>query len=92
MEHSPKANGEWSFLIKRGMVFLSVSQYSSVLEKNGLRVVFASHFDRPTLLKDDNGIGNWIQMFGQTYLQDIGGNALDTVLSDVEEQIRPTIF
>lgn len=63
-----------------------------MLEKNGFRVVFASHFDRPTLLKDDNGIRNWIQMFGQTYLQDISGNALNAVLNEVEEQIRPTNF
>jgi len=72
--------------------FPSLSEYTSLLEKSGFRVVFASHFDRETVLKDDNGIINWLQMFGQHYLKGLPDEAIETVLKDVEEQIRPTNF
>ena len=59
---------EKSFL-KRGMhyprtfYFPTISQYSSILEKHGFRVEFATLFERPTIQKTDEGLKNWINMF-----------------------------
>jgi trans-aconitate methyltransferase len=92
LRNALEKNGCSSKANKQVWYFPSLSQYASLLEQNGFRVVFASHFDRPTLLKDDNGIRNWIQMFGQAYLQDIAGDILETILNDVEARIRPTNF
>lgn len=72
--------------------FPSLSEYTSLLERNGFRVVFAAHFDRETLLQGDDGIRNWIQMFGKPYLQNIDKEAVEAIISDVETQIRPTNF
>lgn len=77
---------------KRLWYFPSLSQYASLLEENGFRVVFASHFDRPTLLKDKEGIRNWLRMFGETYLEAVDPGTLEPLLKDIEERIRPTNF
>jgi trans-aconitate methyltransferase len=72
--------------------FPSLSEYSSLLEQHGFRVVFAAHYDRETLLQDKSGIKNWIQMFGHPYLQDLSQETIDTIMNDVEEQVRATNF
>lgn len=72
--------------------FPSLSEYASVLERNGFRVVMAAHFDRPTELKDEDGIRNWLRMFGWSYLQNLDEETLQHVLTAVEEQIRPSNY
>lgn len=72
--------------------FPSLSEYSSLLEQNGFRVVFATHFDRETLLKDDNGIKNWLQMFGRSYLEGLSDKNVETILEEVEQQLRATNY
>src|ERR1700743_1422010 len=63
--------------------FPSLSEYTTLLEKKGLRVRFAAHFDRPTELKDtDNGIKDWIKMFGNAFFADLPEKAIDTVLTE----------
>src|SRR5207253_5108975 len=42
----------------------SIGEYSSLLEEEGLEVTFALLFDRPTPLQGDEGMRNWIAMFG----------------------------
>ena len=72
--------------------FPSLSAYTSLLEATGFRVVFAAHFDRATLLKDDNGIRSWLQMFGKPYLQEVNSEKMETILQDIEEQIKATNY
>lgn len=85
-------NGYAETAAKEVWYFPSLSEYALMLEKNGFRVVFATHFDRPTLLKDDNGIRNWLRMFGWSYLQDLKTDMLEKILTQVEDAIRPTHF
>nr|WP_214460573.1 class I SAM-dependent methyltransferase [Flavihumibacter fluvii] len=77
---------------QRVWYFPSLSEYTSLLEQNGFRVVFAAHFDRETQLADDNGIKNWLQMFGQYYLQNLPRETIQDIVNDVEEQVRETNF
>jgi trans-aconitate 2-methyltransferase len=73
--------------------FPSLSEYTSLLEKKGFRVRFAAHFDRPTELKDtDNGIKDWIKMFGNAFFADLPEKAIDTVLDEIQEAVRPTNY
>lgn len=72
--------------------FPSLSAYTSLLELNGFRVAFASNFDRPTLLKEEQGIRNWLIMFGQSYLKGIPVEEVDSIIECVEERIRPTNY
>jgi len=48
----------------------SVSEYSTLLERNGFEVNSAALFDRPTPLEgDDDALPNWLRMFGARLVQ-----------------------
>lgn len=72
--------------------FPSLSEYASLLEKNGFRVIFATHFDRETLLKDDSGIKNWVRMFARSYLEGLPEDKIANILEDVELQLKSTNY
>ncbi len=73
--------------------FPSLGEYSSLLENRGFRVTYAAHFDRETELKDDqNGIRDWIRMFGSLYLEGLNEKESNQVLNDAEDLLRPTQF
>jgi trans-aconitate methyltransferase len=71
----------------------SVSEYSTLAEKNGLEVRFITLFDRPTGLADGAaGMRNWIVMFGEDYLAKVGDAKREEFLRRVEEKLRPKLF
>jgi trans-aconitate methyltransferase len=73
--------------------FPSISEYTTLLEKKGFRVRFAAHFDRPTELKDtENGIKEFIKMFGNAFFVDIPEKAIDPILTEIQEAVRPTNY
>ncbi len=73
--------------------FPSLSEYTTLLEKKGFRVRFAAHFDRPTELKDQgNGIKEFVRMFGNAFFNDIPENEIDTVLTEIQDLVRPTNY
>jgi len=72
--------------------FPSLSEYASLLEQNNFRVIFATHFDRETLLKDDNGIKNWLHMFGSSYLKGLSDKNIEIILDDTEKQLKATNY
>ena len=72
--------------------FPSLSAYTSLLEEAGFRVTFAAHFDRPTLLKEEQGLKNWLRMFGTFFLEDLDNGMVEEILQDVENQLRTTNF
>lgn len=89
-------------LIKNGNVkeagitswyFPSLSAYASLLESKGFRVTYAAHYDRETKLQDnDNGIKDWLKMFGGAYLQEINENDAERILDEVQENLKSTHF
>lgn len=73
--------------------FPSLSEYTSLLEKKGFRVQFASYFDRPTELTDSkNGIKDYIRMFGNAFFNAIPDAEIDEVLNDIQESVRGTNY
>ena len=71
----------------------SVSEYSTLVEQNGLEVRFITLFDRPTGLADgDAGLRNWIVMFCSAYLTGMDGEQRVTFLRKVENKLRPELF
>jgi trans-aconitate methyltransferase len=71
----------------------SVSEYSSLAEKNGFEVRLITLFDRPTELADGAaGMRNWIFMFGTEYLARVGEARREQFLGRVEEILRPKLF
>lgn len=73
--------------------FPSLSEFSSLLENKGFRVEYAAHFDRPTALEDtENGIKDWLKMFGQNFFKGIDETISDKIRSEAQEAIRSTNF
>ena len=73
--------------------FPSLSEYTTLLEKKGFRVRFAAHFDRPTELKDtENGIKDFLKMFGNAFFSNIPDTEIDTVLKEIQDMVRPTNY
>jgi hypothetical protein len=69
--------------------FPSISAYTQLLEKNGFEVTFAHLFDRPTVLADDqNGIKDWIEMFGSSYFVDIPIDEKVVILEEIQNDLR----
>ncbi|TAD98334.1 MAG: class I SAM-dependent methyltransferase [Bacteroidetes bacterium] len=72
--------------------FPSLSEYTTLLEKRGFRVCYATHFDRPTELKDENGIRNWLEMFTKLFMKNLQKPEIDAVLDKVEQDLKKTNY
>jgi trans-aconitate methyltransferase len=73
--------------------FPSVSEYTGLLEQQGFRVTYAAHYNRETELKDtQQGIKDWVNMFGGAFLEGIDAKAKEAILEEVQETLRQTQF
>lgn len=73
--------------------FPSLGEYTTLLEKAGFRVVYAVHFNRPTELSDpQNGIKDWVRMFGRNFLVGQNETQQEELLDDVQNELRPILF
>jgi trans-aconitate methyltransferase len=70
----------------------SIGEYSSLMEEVGFRVTFAEHFDRPTPLDGDNGLRNWIEMFGSQFFDGIDERSKDKIIMKIEEELKDTLY
>lgn len=86
-------HGYYSNAATQVWYFPSLGEYTTLLEHRGFRVQFAAHIDRPTELKDtENGIKDWIRMFGSAFFTDIPDGEIDTILNEIQESLRPTRY
>lgn len=58
-----KAFLSYGYSYKMPFYFPSIGEYASLLEKTGFQVRYAVLFDRPTVLKGEQGLRDWIDMF-----------------------------
>jgi len=73
--------------------FPSIGEYGTLLEKQGLQLIYAILFDRPTPLEDgENGIRNWIKMFASSFFKDIPVDQQASILANIENQLRPNLY
>jgi trans-aconitate methyltransferase len=72
--------------------FPSIAGFATVLEQHGIEVTQAAMIDRPTLLEGDDGLRNWVRMFGQHWLTQIPAEQHDGFLERVEVIARPNLF
>lgn len=61
-----QAFSEKGYTYKMPFYFPSIGEYASLLEENGFLVKYALLFDRPTELKGENGMKDWLKMFVKT--------------------------
>ena len=73
--------------------FPSVGEYASKLESHGFEVRYATLFDRPTELDGgDDGLANWLDVFGDGLLAAVPKDERDAVVADVEGLLRDEHF
>ncbi|MDP4095693.1 hypothetical protein OIN60_02660 [Paenibacillus sp. P96] len=62
--------------------------------RQGFRVVFASHFDRPTPLADgENGIFHWLSGFaGESFLSSFRGDERQQMYEKIADRAMPSLF
>lgn len=57
---------EYGYCYEMPFYFPTISEYAALLENTGFRVKYAALFDRPTELKGESGLKDWINMFVKT--------------------------
>ncbi|MCJ8280861.1 MAG: methyltransferase domain-containing protein [Rivularia sp. ALOHA_DT_140] len=73
--------------------FPNIGEYAAKLEEQGFEVVYSNLFYRPTLLQDkDNGLANWIKMFGGNFFTELSESEINQVIQDVEKQLKPKLY
>jgi hypothetical protein len=73
--------------------FPSIGEYSTLLERHGIEVTLAELYDRPTLLEDgEQGLTNWIRMFGNSFLEGLSEHDTTVVLASVNDKLRSALF
>jgi trans-aconitate methyltransferase len=70
--------------------FPSIAQYSTLLEKHGIEVLSAELYDRPTPLLGEDGLRNWIEMFGGNFLE--GHTNREELLQLAEKELKPKLY
>jgi trans-aconitate methyltransferase len=69
-----------------------IAEYSSILERHGLEVTFATLFDRPTALEGADGLRKWFEMFGGSLLDRLSRGDRQACLSALETELRPELY
>ena len=71
----------------------AVGEYATLLEAQGFRVTFATHFDRPTKLDEgEKGLRNWLFTFADNVIRDLPDKKREAVIAEIERELRPTLF
>jgi trans-aconitate methyltransferase len=78
--------------ITSGWYFPSLGSYAWLLEQHGFAVQSASLFDRPTPFEGEDGLRNWIVMFGPQMLQQIPTELHEEIIARTEMITRPKLF
>ncbi|WP_031293167.1 class I SAM-dependent methyltransferase [Leptolyngbya sp. Heron Island J] len=72
--------------------FPRIGEYAHLLETYGLEVTFAAMIDRPTPLNDgEQGLANWLKMFGNALLAGLSTDDVEVLLREVEAFLRPQL-
>lgn len=79
-------------IYKMPFYFPTIGEYASLLEKNGFKVVYAVLFDRPTELKGDDGLYDWIDMFIKTPFDGVDKALRSEIIGDAVEWLREKLY
>jgi hypothetical protein len=70
----------------------SVGEYSALLERQGFEVRFATLFDRPTTVEGENGLDDWLVMFGGKLFAGISEDRQREIRREVADRLRPVMY
>lgn len=72
--------------------FPSVATYTTLLEQHGFTVESVLYFNRPTPLTGEDGMKNWIDMFGSFLFRNIDAAKAATVTQEAVAKLKPTNY
>jgi trans-aconitate methyltransferase len=72
--------------------FPTIGEYATFVESAGLRMVYASLFNRPTLLKGENGMEDWIRMFVRQPFKGIGEIESKEMIAETIDALRDRLY
>lgn len=72
--------------------FPSIGEYASLLERHNFRVIYAADFDRPTPLEGEDGLRDWLTMFGGAFFRLIPADQTEQIIRDIETRLRPALY
>ena len=73
--------------------FPSIGEYATLLEQQGFHVTYAALLERPTQLEaGEQGIGNWIKMFGNSWLSLVPEKEQMEIIQKIEAHLRPQLY
>lgn len=78
--------------LQHNWYFPSIGEYAPILEALGLDVQAAWLFDRPTPLEGEDGMLNWLTMFGGGMLRGAPADVIDRVTARAERTLRDTNY
>lgn len=71
----------------------SIGEYSTLLEKQGFRMIYAIHFDRPTPLKDgENGLKGFLDMFCGNFFLEFSPSQKQVVYEKITDHVKPALY
>jgi trans-aconitate methyltransferase len=70
----------------------SIGEYTTLMEEVGFRVTLAQHYDRPTPLDGENGLRDWIVMFGNAFFTGVAEHERNNILTKIDQQLRPLLY
>ncbi|MCH5258083.1 MAG: methyltransferase domain-containing protein [Lachnospiraceae bacterium] len=84
---------EYGYCYEMPFYFPTISEYAALLENTGFRVKYAVLFDRPTELKGENGLKDWINMFVKTPFSVIETEQMkEEIIDKVVEELRGDLY
>lgn len=87
-----QASREFGSDLKPPWYFPSIAEFGSLLEMHGLELTQARLIDRPTPLEGEDGLRNWVAMFGQHWLSGIPADCHEQFFAAVEKIARPNLY
>ncbi len=92
IEISMKHEGFSDEMPKKFWFFPSVGEYTSLLEKKIFTVTSVLYFKRETPLTGENGMKNWINMFGSFFFLNIDELQAESVINRAIEYLKKTNY
>lgn len=71
----------------------SIGEYAALLERQGFRVAYAIHFDRPTPLTDgENGLDHWLELFASSFFEGLDARQKLEAIRRIKDRAKPLIY
>lgn len=77
---------------KSNFYFPTIGEYTPILERHGLKVLYATLFDRKTELTGENGMKDWIEMFIVQPFKGLDKSLKDEIILETVQNVKPILY